>query len=192
MKAVEAETFLSCVALREIGLPSSVEVVGDRAFFKCIALEQIRIPRGLKRLGERAFGECAIESISLPDSVEVIGIHAFENCYWLNTVVLPKGRTWIGAAIFAGCAGLEVLVLPKKTRLLRRKRDRWRVPEEAQILFHEEMDAARLLTEFATAPDGEAQAAKLADLWEQLEKQGVARKTAKVEPTEKTESEEQK
>jgi hypothetical protein len=124
--------------------------------------------------------------------VEVIGMHAFENCYWLNTVVLPNGRTWIGAAIFAGCAGLEVLVLPKKTRLLRRKRDRWRVHEEAQILFHEERETASLLAELATESDGEAREAKLAELREQLEKQGISRKTAKVESTEKMESEEQK
>merc|ERR1712070_26266 len=76
--------FQYCRKLETVTLPSSLEVIGERAFSECSSLRgELTLPDSLKRIEERAFFECSkLESIHFPaaSSLEVIGWCAFAEC----------------------------------------------------------------------------------------------------------------
>ena len=48
--SIEAEAFYHCTSLKNINLPSTLEVIGKEAFDTCENLEEIVLPQGLQRL----------------------------------------------------------------------------------------------------------------------------------------------
>ena len=90
-------------------------------------------------------------SVSLPSSLSSIGEKAFADCCWLDTVLLPNRRAWIGVGTFAGCTALEVLVVPDGLLFSGRKRERWRVPARAQMIYHSELEISLLFAELASS-----------------------------------------
>ena len=152
-KVLEAEAFYGCFSLSAIALPDTIEKIDDKAFCRCVSLSSVHIPRGLTELGEAAFMDCKkLHSVSLPTTLKRIDDRAFEGCSNLHTVLLPDCNTSIGRSIFASCDSLSVLVLPEEAKpFLRRRRERWEVRKETQIILHSELKIALLFAELADA-----------------------------------------
>ncbi|MBQ3639812.1 MAG: leucine-rich repeat domain-containing protein, partial [Clostridia bacterium] len=140
-----------CRSLESIRLPDSMTTVGEKAFHGCVSLRSVYLPRGLQSIGERAFESCSLKSISFPYRMSRIGERAFANCTELETVIMPEARSRIGAGVFAGCRSLSVLVVPEGLFLLRRKKDRWKVPESTQIIYRAELELSQLFAEWSSA-----------------------------------------
>lgn len=66
------ETFPGSIALQEVRLPESLEVIGMNGFSQCESLVEITIPENVKELGQPVFVNCgSLEQIHLSDSLEL-------------------------------------------------------------------------------------------------------------------------
>ena len=68
-------------------LPGTVRAIGANAFAYCDALRGIFLPDGVTTIGSGAFSGCgALEAICIPDSVRQIGDGAFSGCEGLRFI----------------------------------------------------------------------------------------------------------
>ena len=68
-------------------LPGTVRAIGANAFANCDALRGIFLPDGVTTIGSGAFSGCgALEAICIPDSVRQIGDGAFSGCEGLRFI----------------------------------------------------------------------------------------------------------
>ena len=108
------------------------------------------MPQSLDLIEERAFSECeSLTSLSLPSRLHRVESHVFADCTALETVLLPEHRPIMEYGVFAGCDALKTLVLPDNLRLLRYRLDRWNVPTDTSVVFHEELQLAALNDELS-------------------------------------------
>ena len=118
--------------LKEIELPSTLQIVGDYAFKGCTAIKQIDLPSTLTIIGRWAFENCtALTAMNTPDNVERIGYQAFRNCEDMVEFRYPKKLNDIieqygdwdndyynGGHLFEGCKKLTTIVVPDGNRIL--------------------------------------------------------------------------
>ena len=103
--------------ITRIGLPKTLEVIGERAFYECRELVSVHISEGTKVIGENAFSSCRnLSEINIPVSVKEIGKTAFYGCTGLKSIDIPKGITEISEGCFAGCTSLEKLTIPSNIK----------------------------------------------------------------------------
>ena len=120
--SVGAYAFYNYLALTDVVLPDSVEVIDVSAFDYSWALRSITIPASLKYVGERAFyntliwtpenlvfpegceyiGDCAFHSalksggyVSLPASLKYLGKMAFTNAFISDITVAEGNETYV-------------------------------------------------------------------------------------------------
>lgn len=84
-------SFGSCIKLKEVTLPASLEIISTYAFHHCDSLTSLVIPESVTQIRESAFEFCVnLEDLTLPATDIVIGDKAFFNCPKLITVVVPS------------------------------------------------------------------------------------------------------
>ena len=117
IREIGAHAFETCIMLREIRLPESLEVIGDYAFYLCLSLgPEIRIPDKVVSIGEYAFSDCeSLETIRLPDSVKDIGEGCFQYDGALKEIRLPEGLEEIPKSAFEK-TGLETVSIPASVK----------------------------------------------------------------------------
>lgn len=104
--------------LREIVLPSTVELIGERCFDGCRELSEIELPEGIKHIGRWAFRNAsALKTISLPVSLESVGDEVFQGCTSLEHVDyhVPEAS---GRSLFQFCENIESVYLDNTVRFL--------------------------------------------------------------------------
>ena len=86
--AIDERAFWFCYGLKEVELPSSLEVIGRGAFEYC-DLKQINLPDGLISFEERAFGGIAsLKQVIIPPSVKRLDPRAFGRC--IEHILVPE------------------------------------------------------------------------------------------------------
>lgn len=76
-------------------------IICDNAFHNCRSIKEIIMPGTLKVIGNKALWQCTtLESINIPHSVLKIGDNAFAGCLSLTKIFLPKSITTIGSLVF--------------------------------------------------------------------------------------------
>lgn len=86
--AIEKHAFFLCYGLKEVELPSSLEVIGEGAF-DCCDLKQINLPDGLISIEKRAFGgNASLEQVIIPPSVKRLDPRAFGRC--IEHILVPE------------------------------------------------------------------------------------------------------
>ena len=99
--------------LKGIILPSSLEIIGDRAFRNCSGLTSVTIGDSVTSIGDYAFDDCSgLTSVTIPDSVTSIGDYAFSDCSSLTSVTIGDSVTSIGDFVFDGCSSLTSVTIP--------------------------------------------------------------------------------
>ncbi len=99
--------------LKGIILPSSLEIIGDRAFRNCSGLTSVTIGDSVTSIGDYAFDDCSgLTSVIIGDSVTSIGRAAFDDCSALTGVIIPGSVTSIGDDAFFGCSSLISVAIP--------------------------------------------------------------------------------
>lgn len=90
--SIGSNAFISCVKLRFLYFPPSVQRIGDQAFSNCIRLKRIRFHEQshLISIGANAFSCTALENINFPRSLQTIASSAFNPCPLLRRVTFPK------------------------------------------------------------------------------------------------------
>lgn len=131
---VAAGGFSGCTALREITLPESVYMIGEKAFYHCrgltavafegalenidasafagcTGLEEIDLSGGTLSIGEKTFSGCdRLERVLWSEDLETVSAEAFSGCVKLASVCLSRSVTKIAATAFRGCSLVSVSV----------------------------------------------------------------------------------
>lgn len=119
IREISDKAFKGRRQLREINLPSSLEIIGNESFRGCNNLKEMVIPLKTKKIGESAFRDCiSMKKLSIENSCIKIGERAFENCSTLETIILPAGLTEIYGGVFNSCKSLKHIDLPEKLTIL--------------------------------------------------------------------------
>jgi hypothetical protein len=99
--------FFSCIFLKTITIPNSVETIGIDAFNDCRLLETITIPNSVETISAGTFYACfSLETVILGNSVQSIEMDAFSYCASLTTIRIPASVTSIDSPAFEN-SGLE-------------------------------------------------------------------------------------
>lgn len=113
--------FMNAKNLRIMTLPSSVELIDEKAFKGCISLTEIVVENekcdssSLIKIKKSAFKNCeSLVSFNLPSSLQYIGESAFSGCTKLNNIVIPRKIKEINDKCFKGCISLSNCILPKE------------------------------------------------------------------------------
>ncbi len=106
------KTFLDCINLTSVDIPSTVTSIGYSAFERS-GLTNIVIPDAVTSIGYSAFWQCySLGSVTIGESVESIGEYAFRECYSLGSVTIGKSVESIGESAFSYCTALTSLDIP--------------------------------------------------------------------------------
>ncbi|MDE7226366.1 MAG: leucine-rich repeat domain-containing protein, partial [Ruminococcus sp.] len=128
-------------ALRKIGIPASVEKIGNNAFYNTeygnslksefVVLgngvlydyngssDEITVPDSVKRIGEDAFaGHSEITSVTFTSDITNIDGGAFYKCSSLTKVELPDTVKNIDVGAFTGCSSLRTVIFGKDIELI--------------------------------------------------------------------------
>eukprot|EP00526_Cylindrotheca_closterium_P005946 CAMPEP_0113623624 /NCGR_PEP_ID=MMETSP0017_2-20120614/12157_1 /TAXON_ID=2856 /ORGANISM="Cylindrotheca closterium" /LENGTH=566 /DNA_ID=CAMNT_0000533587 /DNA_START=62 /DNA_END=1762 /DNA_ORIENTATION=+ /assembly_acc=CAM_ASM_000147 len=105
----------SKAGLRHLGVPDTVETIGNHALRECLQLQSIVLPRGLVMIAAELFYNChQLRQIQIPSTVELIGIRAFFGCSTLQSLDLSHCIHCVAIyrEAFTGCEKLSVIDLP--------------------------------------------------------------------------------
>jgi len=117
--AIEEYAFRSCVALKKVDIPSSVNFIGENAFYQCINLTEIKIPEGITSIENNTFALCSgLVKVGLPSTLQRIKLQAFSDCKSLTDIELPEGLKSIEKGAFANCTSLKQINLPGSLELI--------------------------------------------------------------------------
>ena len=109
---IAAGTFIDCLTLQSVELPSSVTEIGSYAF-AYTGLTEVTIPEGVTTIGDSAFQHCyGLTGVTIPAGVTTIGASAFFSCSSLAEVTIPAGVTTIEVSAFDGCEKLSEVTIP--------------------------------------------------------------------------------
>ena len=126
VQTVEKSAFYYAVGLEKIGVPASVNVLGERVFGTCLSLREIAVDDKNTSYRSRngdlysadsaillqyAIGKENAEFVST-DDVKSIAEGAFEHAKLLKKATLSATLTEIGKGAFKDCTALEEVVLP--------------------------------------------------------------------------------
>lgn len=90
--------------IKEIVLPSSLEIINEYAFSHIANLQNVTFNNNLKTIKSGAFYDCIeLNNAILPSSLETIEDYAFANCLELSMVYIPKSVENIGQCPFLNC-----------------------------------------------------------------------------------------
>lgn len=135
------EAFCTCINLKEVILPQTLEVIEDEAFSKCESLSLCTLPNQLQQIGSYAFSDTKLRINQLPSTVYRTGEGVFYNCkqilsfQWTNQIkqipprmfmgcenlkkiVIGEQIEMIGAYAFAGCSSLSPLWVPDSVQMI--------------------------------------------------------------------------
>lgn len=124
---VFSEAAKDCGTLKELIMPSTIEIIETYAFYNCGNLKNIVWSEALTEIESYAFSGCLeLEHVELPDHLTKLGSYAFANCYLPNEsglqyVKLPQGLTSIEKYCFSGCGALREVIIPDSVTSIERE-----------------------------------------------------------------------
>ena len=109
VSTIDSGAFAACYSVKEVTLPKTLKVLGDRTFVSCYNLETVVFEDGigLDKLREWTFNGCeALKNIVLPEGLQEIG----EDCFLvsgLEFIHIPSTVTNIGYGAFGHCLSMK-------------------------------------------------------------------------------------
>lgn len=109
VSTIDSGAFAACYSVKEVTLPKTLKVLGDRTFVSCYNLETVIFEDGigLDKLREWTFNGCeALKNIILPEGLQEIG----EDCFLvsgLEFIHIPSTVTNIGYGAFGHCLSMK-------------------------------------------------------------------------------------
>ena len=107
-----SSSFRGLSGLKNIQLPSSLEILDANCLASCKHLEKLELPQGLKTLGGGALQFLGITEITVPDSVISFGNAMFYGCDKLTKAELLFEYTTLPGSTFRGCKALSEFNFP--------------------------------------------------------------------------------
>lgn len=101
--------FHNCRSIKEIIMPSTLKVIGNKALWQCTTLESINIPHSVLKIGDNAFAGClSLTKIFLPKSINTIGSLVFGKRIDTHSSILERA---VGRAC-KWCENLSSIIVP--------------------------------------------------------------------------------
>ena len=93
LKEISTSAFEQLGELTSVTIPSSVEIIGEKAFSDCVKLNNIvfTAPPSVHTFKSNCFQRTAFTSFTFPTSIKLIQENAFNECYGLTTMTFPSG-----------------------------------------------------------------------------------------------------
>ena len=107
------DAFYYCKKLKEINIPSSVELIGENAFAFTNSLETAVDLSGVREIGKNAFQYSAITGVTFGDNLQSIADSAFSYS-GIESVVIPENVT-VGMGAFLACDKLIDVTVGKNS-----------------------------------------------------------------------------
>lgn len=94
--SIGEKAFDSCISLKNIILPDSVEVIGEKAFANCTGITEFTLPISVKEIGISAFRDSGLTDLYIPAEVELqsVGYDAFSQGDGVLTIHVVEG-SWV-------------------------------------------------------------------------------------------------
>ena len=89
---VANNAFSRCASLKEVILPSSMQVLEATCFAWCYELSKVNLPEGLTDIMTYVFNSCALSEVSIPASVNNILNRSFGDMASLKTVTFNRSH----------------------------------------------------------------------------------------------------
>ena len=105
--------FADCPALKTLSFGNEVEMIGEYSFLRCVALEEVTIPSSVKKIADGAFMDCeGMTAAHLNDGLLSIGECAFSGCVSLAEFNMPTTveEVGFGVIMFGGNYGFGGVV----------------------------------------------------------------------------------
>lgn len=87
---VDTSAFNSCLNLRRVSFPDTLQSIGRCAFEGCTSLEEVVIPGSVKIIEGLSFFRSGVKKVVIKRGVEVIDEHAFYKCPNLREIYIPS------------------------------------------------------------------------------------------------------
>ena len=95
---------------------NTITAIGASLFSECTNLKEVSLPDTIKVIGNRAFCESGLTEITLPGCE--LGSQSFMDCTSLKKVIFSEGTETIPTECFRNCTALESVVLPDSVKLI--------------------------------------------------------------------------
>ena len=106
--------FQTCVNLKSIVIPETVEYIEYAAFDNCRSLSEVSISSNVSSIGDYAFQRCvSLPSLIIPASVNIIGDGAFYGCSNLKSIIFKSCDFKCGKDILTECGSLQTIIIPQ-------------------------------------------------------------------------------
>ncbi len=93
-------------------IPDTVRCIYNNAFLNC-GIKDITIPNSVVVIGDRAFAGCKkLSSVTFPESFGSMGSHLFDGCSKLTSLCLPQDVRGINGYVFYDCPELTSVEIP--------------------------------------------------------------------------------
>ena len=126
IKSLGNFTFSGCSSLKNINLPTSINIISTGLFYNCFSLESIILPENISAINGLyyqscfsadvyilgAFSNTSINEINLPSNIINIGDCAFSGCSSLKNIDIPKNINIVSDYLFYNCTSLQAVNLP--------------------------------------------------------------------------------
>lgn len=100
VEQISKSSFIGCIALEDVVLPSKLKLIDKQAFMASISIKRLEFPKKLRKVESKAFCMCkSLQILRLNDGLEAIEDKAFNNCN-LKNVILSKSINKLGKSIF--------------------------------------------------------------------------------------------
>lgn len=109
-----------CTSLKQIIIPSLVNIIKSYAFDGRVSLTEVLIKGSLNNIDKCILRECSsLKYVSIPSSIQLIGDYAFSECHSLKQIsifssknhssfTIPKPVQSIGDYAFSECSILSI------------------------------------------------------------------------------------
>ncbi len=136
IEIIEANAFINNRQIKNLTLPDSLKIIGEKAFYdlttlekvsggknveeygascfeRCLELTEFTMSEKVRVIGNKAFSHCKLTALVFPETLENVGYEAFNSCSALSSIrFLGEDIDFAGKA-FSSCYKLEEIVLPK-------------------------------------------------------------------------------
>ena len=113
---ISTSSFVRCISLKTITIPSTASISGGYLFRYCYSLKSITLPpNSLTALPNYPFTYCAsLERISLPSGITSFSSSSFSYCYSLKNITIQNSVTEFGSSTFVDCYNLNKFTIPNE------------------------------------------------------------------------------
>ena len=119
---IGVDAFKGKTNLRQVMIPSTVDIIDDNAFSGCTRLVDFSVPMSVVSINDNAFRGCIqLNKIMLPNSLTTLGSYAFSGCKNFPSINIPQYITIIPTGCFYDCDGMTDIYLPENVRLIQSK-----------------------------------------------------------------------